>query len=243
MREHHDRRAVGNGPQVIFDPFELFVAELAKAAFANVHHIVQANKVRAFVIEAEPAAAFGSFAEALEVLFAIVIEHIVFARHVENLFGFASLENLFERVELFGLGKMRQVAGVEDELRRRGQGVDLGDRLLQRAEHVLVRFLVEPDVTVADLHERKVSGNGRFGFCCDDIGWPQNAGGKDAARTGPKHPRAGPGHAFEKAAPVEAIRVMIVQDEFRFGSHIFRLFAVLHHAVQDSRRDELFQRN
>ena len=63
------------------------------------------------------------------------------------------------------------------------------------------------------------------------------------ARAGPKHPRAGPGHAFEKAAPVEAIRVMIVQDEFRFASHIFRLFAVLHHAVQDSRRDELFQRN
>ena len=65
-------------------------------------------------------------------------------------------------------------------------------------------------MTVADLHEREVSGNRGFGFGGDGIGRPQNARGKRAACGCPEHPRAGPGHAFEKAAPVDAVMVVIV---------------------------------
>ena len=206
MCEHHNRRAVGNRLEIIFHPFELLIAELAQATFANRHHVVQADEVRAFVIEAEPALAFRTLAKPFEVLFAVVVEHVVFAGDIKHPRRFAGLENLLERVEFFRFREMGEIAGVKDEVRRGGQCVDLGYRFLQCTHHVLVGFLVEANVTVADLHEREVSGNRGFGFGGDGIGRPQNAGGKRAACACSEHPRAGPGHAFEKAAPVPVHR-------------------------------------
>ena len=97
----------------------MFVAKLAEAAFANVHDVVQADEVCALVIEAEPTAALSVFAEAFEVLFAVVVEHVVFTGNVEHFLGFAAFEDLLKRVEFFRLGKMREVAGVEEEVGRR----------------------------------------------------------------------------------------------------------------------------
>ena len=48
---------------------------------------------------------------------------------------------------------MGDVAGVEEEVGRGGQGVDLVDGELQGAGYVLVGGLVEADVAVADLDE------------------------------------------------------------------------------------------
>src|SRR6266540_1275156 len=210
VREDDDGSAVGNGFEIIHHPFELHITKLTESAFAYVQYIVQTDEVRAFVVETEPAAAFRSFAEALEVLFAVVIEDVVLTRYVEHLLGLAALEDLFKCVELFGLGKVRQVAGVNNKVRRRGQGVDLRDCFLQRAEHVLVRFLAEADVAVADLHEREVSGNRGFGLGSDGIGRPQNAGSERAACAGPEHSGAGPGHTFEETAAINAVWVVIV---------------------------------
>jgi len=71
--------------------------------------------VRALVVEAEPALAFRTFAKPFEVLFAVVVEHVVLAGNMENLLCFAALENLFERVEFFRFREMREIAGVKDE--------------------------------------------------------------------------------------------------------------------------------
>src|SRR5437899_2241170 len=103
MCEHHNRRAVGNRLEIIFHPFELLIAELAQATFANRHHVVQADEVRALVVEAEPALSLRTFAKPFEVLFAVVVEHVVFAGDIKHLLRFAGLENLLERVELIFL--------------------------------------------------------------------------------------------------------------------------------------------
>src|SRR5437762_6871586 len=67
MCEHHDGRAVGNRLEIIFHPFELLIAEVAQATFANRHHVVQADEVCALVVEAEPALAFRSLAKPFEI--------------------------------------------------------------------------------------------------------------------------------------------------------------------------------
>ena len=103
MCEHHNGRAVGHRLEIIFHPFKLLIAELAKATFANRHHVVQANEVRARVVEAEPALAFRALAKTFEVLFAVVVEHVVLAGDIKHLLRFAGLENLLERVEFFRL--------------------------------------------------------------------------------------------------------------------------------------------
>jgi hypothetical protein len=66
---------------------------------------------------------------------------------------------------------MRQVASVDDKIGRRGQAVNFDNRFLQRTKHVLVRFLIKPDVTVADLHKIE-AGLGCVGSAC--------AGGKQS---------------------------------------------------------------
>src|SRR4051794_5720557 len=40
MSEHHHRRAVGNTFEIISQPFQLRLAELAKTALADVHNVV-----------------------------------------------------------------------------------------------------------------------------------------------------------------------------------------------------------
>ena len=68
-------------------------------------------------------------------------------------FGARGLQNLLHLVELSRFRQMRDVAGVQHELGRNGQRVDLRDRGLQRSNHVGIRGLVEAHVAVADLHE------------------------------------------------------------------------------------------
>src|SRR5205814_4582684 len=171
VREDNDRRAVGNGFQIVRDPRELILAEDAQPALANVEDVIQADEVRALMIEARPAVAFCSLAETFEILFAVVVQDIVLARDVEDAARLTILQNLLQRVELLWLGEMRQVAGVENEIRRRRQRVDLGHRFLQGAEHILVSLLVETNVAVADLHEGEISA----GLRRLRAAWPQNS--------------------------------------------------------------------
>ena len=67
------------------------------------------------MVEAEPALAFRTSATPFEALFAVVVEHIVFAGDIKHLLRFAGLENLLECVEFFRFREMREIAGVKDE--------------------------------------------------------------------------------------------------------------------------------
>src|SRR5208282_2808145 len=73
-----------------------------------------------------------------------------------DLLGRRSLQYLVERVELTRLRELTQITGVNDEIRCVRHRVDLVDRGLQGSGDVRIGWLVETDVTVADLHESEV---------------------------------------------------------------------------------------
>ena len=98
---------------------------------------------------------------------------------------------------------MTEIACVQNEIRRLWQRVNFGNRLLQCSDHVFISFFIESDMAVADLRKGEVAARGvRRGA--------ENFRGKDAATYGPKQSRARPRHAFEKAAPIDAVGIVIV---------------------------------
>ena len=84
-----------------------------------------------------------------------------------------------------------------------GQSIDLGDRFLQGADDILVRLFIETDMAVADLNEAEIARGDRSYRA-------EYFGSEHSAAHRPKHPGAGPGHAFEEAAPIDAIRIVIL---------------------------------
>src|SRR5271170_1227576 len=58
------------------------------------------------------------------VLLAIIIQHVVLARHIEHIFRACALQNLINGVELFGFREVADVARVQHELRWRRQTID-----------------------------------------------------------------------------------------------------------------------
>jgi hypothetical protein len=84
------------------------------------------------------------------------------------------------------------------------------DRFLERADRVRIGRLVEADMAVADLQEGQPF---RFGRLCR-ADKAQRA--RHAARNGPEHAGAGPGHAFKDAAaahPAPVIMVVVIAHE------------------------------
>ena len=80
-----------------------------------------------------------------------------------------------------------------------GSGIDPPHGSLQRGRHVGVRRLVEADVAVADLHEGEIGLRGWLHRFAED------ARGRHAAGKGPDEAGAGPGHALQKSAAVDAV--------------------------------------
>ena len=70
-------------------------------------------------------------------------------------------------IEFGGLREMGDIAGVDDEGWLHGQGLDLVDRLLERAACVGIGGLVETHVAVADLQECQPHGCRRHRFTYD----------------------------------------------------------------------------
>jgi hypothetical protein len=106
--------------------------------------------MHAVLIEAVPPRALCPLAKPLQVAAALVLQHVVFARDVEDREGQFG-QHLLQRVEFRRLREMRQVPRVQDERRWIGRLLDLGDGRAQGGRDVGVRRFVEPDVTVADL--------------------------------------------------------------------------------------------
>ena len=163
VREDDDGRALWKTGQILLQPIDLLLTEHAEAAFLDRRDIDQPDEVNALLIEAEPAAAARTFSEPFQILRAIVAQDVVLARHIEDLFGFAVLEHLLQVVEFLGFRKLRQIAGVNDEIRRHGQRIDARDGFAKRGADVGVRRLVKADVAVADLDEVERGPGSRFG--------------------------------------------------------------------------------
>src|ERR1700722_2946064 len=164
----------------------------------------------AVIVKAVPARALRALAVTLQIgLAPAFIDHVVFARHIMKLYaGFA--EDLVGIVEFFGLGKMRDVAGVNDERRLHRHRLHLGDGFAQRAQRIRVRLLVKADVTVAHLQEGEAGGLSGSRFA------DQADGMRNATIDRPKHPGSRPDHAFQHF-PAAYSLPMIVK---AFLSHI-----------------------
>src|SRR6266478_5672762 len=107
---------------------------------------------------------------------------------------------------------MSHIAGMNNEVRRRGQRVDLGNCLLERDERFLIRVLLEPHVGVADLDEREISG-GRL-----RIPGGQSKGGSVTNR--PYHPCSSQTYALQKRSSVHTFIAIII------SGHNYLLFFI-----------------
>src|SRR5580692_2041225 len=109
-----------------------------------------------FLVEAVPAPPFAALAVSFQILFPIVDRNIVLAGNIEQLFLGAG-ENSFGAVKFSGLGRMTDVTGVDDELGRLRESVDLIDRGLEGAGDIRISRLGKADVAVADLDEVQIA--------------------------------------------------------------------------------------
>ena len=105
--------------------------------------------------------AFDALQIAFTVKLSAIVEHIVLPGHVEDVLGPAALENLIERVELFRLRQLGNIARVNQERRRSRHRVDAIECNLERLSDILVRFLAKADVTVTDLEKAKICSRQR----------------------------------------------------------------------------------
>ena len=161
VREDDNRRAVGDVGDVLAEPFQLLRADLAEPF--QLGAVVETDEMHALVVKALPGLAAGGFAETLEIQFAVVAGDIVFAGDIEHFLLTKAFEDLVQGVEFSDLGKVGEVAGVENQVRLLNGGVDLVDGHLQRTVDVSICRLVEADVAVANLNDSEVGGLG-FAF-------------------------------------------------------------------------------
>src|SRR6185312_1182229 len=107
------------------------------------------------IVKTLPAQALSSASESFAIELPIISKHIVLAGYIKHPIGLDALENLRRRIELFSARQMRDVASVNHKRRRILECIDLVDRLLQSLCNFMIRILIEPDMTVADLDEVK----------------------------------------------------------------------------------------
>ena len=128
MGKHHDRRAVRPVLQVGLEPRELLGAKVAQTAALQIDDVDKADEVDAVIVVAIPASALRPLAVALQIgLAALFIDDVVLAGHPMNWYA-GLAEYLVGIIEFGRLGKMRDVAGVNDEGRFDRHRLHLGDR-------------------------------------------------------------------------------------------------------------------
>src|SRR5882762_1464229 len=139
---------------------------------------------------------------------AIIIQDIVFAGHEENFFA-RGLQDLTHSVELFRLGQMADIAGMKQEFGRLLQRIDLVYRRLKRSRNIRVRRLVESHVAIANLYKTKLAG--RYRRLVEIGKLAQAIRLQHAALHYAQRASAGPCHALQKSAAIDAVVVVIVQ--------------------------------
>ena len=97
-------------------PIELLGPEGAKPTGFEIHHVDEGDEVHSGVIETVPA--LGRLVPvATQILGAVVGEHVMLARDIEDAIGLDAFDHLIGGVELVGLGQLADVAGMQDERR------------------------------------------------------------------------------------------------------------------------------
>ena len=112
VREHHDGSAVFQMLYIIFEPLQLFVAQRSQSTRLKVHDVHQPNEMHAFLVEAVPARALAAFGEAVQEVFSVVVQDVMFAGDIENVLRLGSFQNLLDGIEFLRFRKMTDVAGV-----------------------------------------------------------------------------------------------------------------------------------
>src|SRR4029077_8739471 len=156
---------------VVFEPFELLIAELTQAAGLKVQNVDQGDEMDTVLIETVPARAFAF--DSLQIPFTVklsaIVKHIVLPGNIENILGPAALQYLIKGVELFGLRQLREVSGVDKESRRSGHRIDAIESNLERLRHIFVCVFAETDVTVADLKKAQICSRRQRVSCFRDL--------------------------------------------------------------------------
>ena len=135
------------------DPGELIGAEGAEAAWLELQYVDQRDEVHAGVIETVIALVVGCLAEAVEVFGDGRVGGVVLARYGVHLGGTQAREHLLRQIKFGGLGQVSDVAGVDDERRLLGIPFTMSMVWVEGSVDVGIRFLIEADVRIADLHE------------------------------------------------------------------------------------------
>src|ERR1700756_1909158 len=114
MGEDDDRGRGGTAFEVVLQPFELLVAEIAQPAGLEIDHVDEADEVHAVGIEAVPARALGAATVAVAVKLNVLVEDGVLARHVMHVEA-RLRDDAIGVVEFGWLREVGDVAGVNDE--------------------------------------------------------------------------------------------------------------------------------
>src|SRR5215470_3266098 len=155
MGEDDQRSAAAQTLDIFLEPVELSRPEASHSARFEVEHVDESDEVDPFVVKALPTGARRPV-EASEVFLAAIGEHVVLAGNVEHARGPRVLESFGHRVEGSRFLSMSDVARMNDERRGWLEGLDPCDGLRECAERIRIRFSLEADVRVTDLHEAEV---------------------------------------------------------------------------------------
>src|SRR5579871_121842 len=196
VREDDDRRAGAEVRDILSQPFQLVRADCTEPV--QLDAVVEADEMHALVIETLPALPRALFAEAFEEELAVVPGHVVLARHVEDFFLPKTFEDLVKRIEFGGLGKVGEIARMQDQFRLVVGGVDPVNSHLQSGIDVGIRRPVEADMAVADLDELKIALGGLHIR-------RQQLRGRHSPRNRPNYSGARPRHALKKAAAIDVV--------------------------------------
>ena len=217
VRENHDGRAFRKMLNVFLQPLQLFCAQAAQTPGLQVQDVYQSDEMHAVLVKAVPTRSLRSLPIPLQILFAIIVQHVVLAGNKEDIFGAGALQQLVHGVELFRFREMTDVSGVQDERGRHRQRVDLVHGGLQRANHVGVRGFVETHMAIADLNETEFSLEFMTAHSGDSS---QAIGVQHSAFDHAQGARARPCHALQEAPAVDAVVVRFVASLFlRFNLH------------------------
>src|SRR5258708_10405221 len=93
VREHNYGCAFGEMSDVVFQPLQLCRSERTHASSLQVHHVHKSNQVNALLVKAVPTSALCVLAVTLEVLLAVVFQHVVFTGYEKHILGTRGFEN------------------------------------------------------------------------------------------------------------------------------------------------------
>src|SRR5215471_16367402 len=103
MRENDDRRRCALSVQIVGEPRELLLTEIAHASCLKIEHIVEADEVHAAVVEGIPTFALRELAVAVEIgLAGTFVDDVVLTWHIMNIES-GVRDPLLRVVEFLGL--------------------------------------------------------------------------------------------------------------------------------------------